>query len=207
MGVLFIVSAEEGAGKTALCAGLAVNFIKSGKTPGYLKSGKNDKDVAIMKKVAIIGAGVMGLSCAYELLKQGYKVTVFEADDRIGGMSASFDFDGLRIERYYHFVCRPDYPLFDLLKELNIFDALKWVETKMGFYYEGKLFKWGNPLYLLAFPELDMISKLRYGIHVFLSTRRKSWKDLDSQNAITWIKKWIGLRAYDKLCCALFFRS
>ncbi|HTY82214.1 MAG TPA: DRTGG domain-containing protein [Dehalococcoidales bacterium] len=52
MAVLFIVSAEEGAGKTALCGGLAVNFIKSGKTLGYLKSGKNDGDVAFMKRVA-----------------------------------------------------------------------------------------------------------------------------------------------------------
>ena len=52
MGVLFIVSAEEGAGKTALCAGLAVNFIKSGKTLGYLRAGKNNDDIAFMKRVA-----------------------------------------------------------------------------------------------------------------------------------------------------------
>ncbi len=37
MGALFIVSAEEKAGKTALCAGLAVNFISDGKKTGYLK--------------------------------------------------------------------------------------------------------------------------------------------------------------------------
>lgn len=52
MGVLFVVSAEAGAGKTALCAGLAVNFIKNGKTPGYLRAGKNNDDIAFMKRVA-----------------------------------------------------------------------------------------------------------------------------------------------------------
>ena len=37
-------------------------------------------------KVAIIGAGPGGLSAAYYLRKQGYAVTVFEAQDTAGGM-------------------------------------------------------------------------------------------------------------------------
>ena len=57
----------------------------------------------------------MGLACAYTLARAGYKVTVFEADDRIGGLSAAVDFDGLSIERYYHFFCKPDEPLFEVL--------------------------------------------------------------------------------------------
>jgi monoamine oxidase len=35
--------------------------------------------------VAVLGAGVAGLACAYELEKAGYRVTVLEARDRIGG--------------------------------------------------------------------------------------------------------------------------
>lgn len=38
------------------------------------------------KKVAIIGAGPAGLTCAFDLLKMGYPVTVFEANDKPGGM-------------------------------------------------------------------------------------------------------------------------
>lgn len=37
-------------------------------------------------KVAIIGSGPAGLSCAYQLARRGYPVTVFEAFDRPGGM-------------------------------------------------------------------------------------------------------------------------
>ena len=37
------------------------------------------------KKVAVIGAGVAGLSCAWTLQKEGYNVEVFEKDDEIGG--------------------------------------------------------------------------------------------------------------------------
>jgi protoporphyrinogen oxidase len=156
------------------------------------------------KKIAIIGAGAMGLACAYDLLKQGHSVDIYERDDRIGGMSASFDFDGLKIERYYHFVCAPDYTLFDMLKEMDIEDKLKWVETKMGFFYEGKLYKWGNPLFLLAFPKADLITKMRYGLHLFLSSKRKQWKDLDHLNAKDWIQKAVGKKGYDIFWKSLF---
>ncbi len=156
------------------------------------------------KKIAVIGAGAMGLVCAYDLLKAGHKVDVFEQEDRAGGMSASFDFDGLNIERFYHFVCGPDYPLFNLLKELSIYDRLKWTETKMGFFYNGKLYKWGNPLFLLSFPEADLLSKLRYGLHLFLASKRTKWRDLDKVKAIDWIKKFVGSKAYDVFWEPLF---
>jgi uncharacterized protein len=53
LGVLFIVSAEGAAGKTALCASLAINFLNGGKTAGYLKTMATaaDPDTAFMKKV------------------------------------------------------------------------------------------------------------------------------------------------------------
>ncbi len=38
------------------------------------------------KKIAVIGAGPSGLSCAYYLAIEGYKVTVFEKEDVLGGM-------------------------------------------------------------------------------------------------------------------------
>lgn len=56
MGVLYVVSVEEAAGKTAICAGLAKNLISNGKKVGYLKpqvAGKDgsDGDVVFMKQV------------------------------------------------------------------------------------------------------------------------------------------------------------
>ncbi|HCO93466.1 MAG TPA: hypothetical protein DIU00_05860, partial [Phycisphaerales bacterium] len=39
-------------------------------------------------KIAVIGAGPAGLSCAYFLRRMGYPVTVFEKQQRPGGMMA-----------------------------------------------------------------------------------------------------------------------
>ncbi len=42
------------------------------------------------KKVAVLGAGLAGLSCAYELARKGVPVKVFEKETFPGGMAASF---------------------------------------------------------------------------------------------------------------------
>jgi protoporphyrinogen oxidase len=152
----------------------------------------------------IVGAGPMGLMCAMELLKQGKSVDIYETDDRIGGMSASFDFDGLDIERYYHFICKTDFPLFELLQELGLDERLRWTETKMGFFFKGRLYKWGTPFALLAFDGLDIISKFRYALHVMYTKNVRDWKALDKVSATSWLRKWVGRRAYDVLWRSLF---
>ena len=157
-----------------------------------------------MAKFAVIGAGPMGLACGLQLLKDGHSVTIFEADKVVGGMSASFLFDGLKIERYYHFICKSDYPLFELLAELNIADALKWTPTKMGYFYQNSLQDWGDPISLLKFKGLGLVAKIRYGLMAFVATKRKSWQDLDAVDAVSWIKRWIGDEAYNILWRPLF---
>ena len=37
------------------------------------------------ENVAVVGGGPGGLMCAYDLSKRGYRVTIFEASDRLGG--------------------------------------------------------------------------------------------------------------------------
>lgn len=151
------------------------------------------------KRIAVLGAGPMGLAAAYEIALQGHQPVIFEADDRIGGMTASFDFNGLMIERFYHFHCTSDTDFLQLLDELGLADKMRWVATRMGFYYRGHMNEWGNPFALLRFRGLGIIPKFRYGLFVWLATHRSDWKRLDKVVATDWIRNWVGGRAYDVL--------
>lgn len=146
----------------------------------------------------------MGLAVAYQLVKDGRKPVIFEADDRVGGMAACFDFGGLSIERYYHFHAISDHAFFEMLKELGIEQEMKWVETKMGYYYRGEVQPWGNPIALLKFRGLSLSAKFRYGLHAFLSTKRDDHKSLDNVEASGWIRRWVGEEAWEVLWRRLF---
>src|ERR1700724_2566318 len=42
------------------------------------------------KKVIVIGAGIAGLACGYELMRRGHNVTILEASGRAGGHVRTF---------------------------------------------------------------------------------------------------------------------
>jgi len=156
------------------------------------------------ERIAVLGAGPMGLAVAYQLALDGHQPVLFEADDRVGGMTATFDFGGLEIERYYHFHCISDHAFLQILEELDISHQMRWTETKMGYWYQDRLQPWGNPLALLRFRGLSFIAKFRYGLHAFLSTKRDDWRPLDKVEASGWIKRWVGAEAWEVLWRRLF---
>ncbi len=65
------------------------------------------------KKIAVIGAGPSGLSCAYFLAIDGYKVTVFEKQEVLGGM-LTLGIPSFRLEKE---VVNAE---IDILKELGV---------------------------------------------------------------------------------------
>jgi protoporphyrinogen oxidase len=154
--------------------------------------------------IAVIGGGPMGLAAAYELARGGARVTVYERDTRLGGMSACVDFAGTRIERYYHFICKPDETTFHYLREFGLEDKLRWRSTRMGFYHQGRLHDWGNPGALLRFPGLSFIEKMRYAAHVMYAKGISDWTRYDGFSSKAWLERWIGPRAYDVLWRSLF---
>lgn len=156
------------------------------------------------QRIAVIGAGPMGMAVAYQLALDGHQPVIFEADDRVGGMTAAFDFNGLTIERYYHFHCISDSAFLEVLDELGLAEKMHWVETRMGYWYQNRLQPWGNPIALLKFRGLGLVAKLRYGLHAFLCTKRRDWRPLDNVEATGWIKRWVGKEAYEVLWRRLF---
>ena len=51
-----------------------------------------------MAAVAVIGAGVAGLAAAYRLKRKGYRVVIYEASERVGGVIRTERRDGYLAE-------------------------------------------------------------------------------------------------------------
>lgn len=152
-----------------------------------------------MARLVILGAGAMGLAAAHRAVTLGHDVEILEADREPGGMAAHLDLGGVSIERFYHFVCKGDAPTFALLDELGLGDRMRWVPTSMAYWMEGRLHRWGDPLSLLSFPHLGLVSKFRTGLQMFLTTRRDDFASIEGLTARQWIEGGSGTAVYETL--------
>jgi protoporphyrinogen oxidase len=67
------------------------------------------------RRAIVIGGGPAGIKAAHELVKAGAEVTLLESAPVLGGLASAFDVQGVRIERYYHFICKGDDHLVETL--------------------------------------------------------------------------------------------
>jgi protoporphyrinogen oxidase len=51
-----------------------------------------------MKKVVVLGAGLCGLSAAWELIGQDYEIALIERDEVVGGLGRTFEHEGFRFD-------------------------------------------------------------------------------------------------------------
>nr|AUE44534.1 phytoene desaturase [Grateloupia turuturu] len=85
-------------------------------------------------RVAVIGAGLAGLSCAKYLADAGFRPIVYEARDVLGGKVAAWkDKDGDWYETGLHIFFGAYPNMLQLFKELGIEDRLQWKEHSMIF--------------------------------------------------------------------------
>jgi protoporphyrinogen oxidase len=80
-------------------------------------------------KVAVVGGGMLGLTLAYYLSREGVTTTVFEARDRPGGLLDYFQVDGAWIDKYYHCILGGDTDLLSLVDERQGLPALSAAQS------------------------------------------------------------------------------
>ena len=73
-----------------------------------------------MAAVAVIGAGLTGLTSAYRLKQRGHRVVVYEAGDRIGGSIKSVRRDGYLAELGPASMATPSGATATLLADLGL---------------------------------------------------------------------------------------
>jgi monoamine oxidase len=95
-------------------------------------------------RVAVVGAGLAGLTCAYRLRKAGYLATVYEADSRVGGRCFTrrgFFQDGQTAERGGEFIDTGHMALRRLAHEFDLpLDDLLRAEprgTEPVYFFDG----------------------------------------------------------------------
>jgi len=145
----------------------------------------------------VIGAGLAGLAAAYDLVRAGCRVTIVEGAPHFGGLASSFRLEGVPVERFYHFICRTDQHLIDLVRELGLEARLRWRPTSTAFYYQGSYFPFATPLDLLRFSAVPWLQRLRFGLHIVQSRHRARWRELDQIPAKEWLIRSVGAQAYE----------
>lgn len=65
-------------------------------------AGVGPRPLGVMVDVAILGAGLTGMSCAHELAARGVPYRLFEKQPRVGGHAITVEEDGYRFDRTGH---------------------------------------------------------------------------------------------------------
>ncbi len=151
------------------------------------------------QKIAIIGSGFLGLTLALRLAELGNQVTIFESANEIGGLASVWQIGNLTWDKHYHVTLLSDSFTRKIVGELGLENEFEWVETKTGFYTDGKLVSMSNTFEFLKFPPLDLISKFRLGGTIFYAARVKDWKSLEKISVEDWLTKLSGKRTFEKM--------
>ncbi len=150
-------------------------------------------------KIAIVGAGIAGLTAAYDLIKKGHQVTIFEAADYVGGLAAGFKEPhwDWSVERFYHHWFQSDAAMLGLIEELGWSDQLVFPRPVTVMFHKGKFYPFDSIPSALLYPGLGWgINKARFGLVNLALKFTNNWKALEKITVDEWMRKYAGVKAY-----------
>jgi len=150
-------------------------------------------------KIAVVGAGIAGLSAAYDLLASGHSVVIYEANNYSGGLAAGFQDEIWQwpLERFYHHLFRQDKAIINLVEEIGMGDDLFWPRPVTSVIHDSKIVPFDSPIAWITFPGFNLVDVARFGLVSAYLRFTNPWKELEKQTANDWLGKWYGDRIYD----------
>ena len=148
---------------------------------------------------AVIGGGILGMTLAHRLAQRGERVTLLEAAPQLGGLASAWTLGDVVWDRHYHVTLLSDTRLRALLEEIGLEREMRWVETKTGFYSGGRLYSMSTTLEFLRFPPLNMWERFRLGGTIFLASKLRNWRRLEKLSVESWLRRWSGRGAFEKI--------
>jgi len=151
-------------------------------------------------KIAIIGAGIGGMAAAYDLVRAGHTVTIYEGSDSVGGLATGFKDQGWdwSVEKYYHHWFATDRHMLGLIEELGWQDQVIFPRPYTVMYHEGKFYPFDSIMAALLFPGLGWgIDKIRFGLVGLYLKLTNDWRPLEKVSVEVWMRKWAGDRVYE----------
>lgn len=156
-------------------------------------------------KISIIGAGFTGLTAAYQLVKEGHEVVVFEKDKEPGGLAIGYKEKGWEwtLEAFYHHWFTNDDAVLNLAKTLNYPVVVK--RPKTSSLIDGGIYQLDSPKTLLLFSQLPLFERVQMGAVLAFLKYNPFWKPLEKFTATKFLSSTIGKNAYQKIWYPLLF--
>jgi protoporphyrinogen oxidase len=152
--------------------------------------------------IAILGAGIGGMSAAYDLAQAGHRITIFEGADYTGGLAAGFKEPHWEwsVERFYHHWFASDAHMLGLIRELGWQDQVIYPRPYTVMFHRGKFYPFDSILAALLYPGLGWgIDKIRFGMVGLFLRLTSNWRALEKQTAHAWMMRWAGERVYKQM--------
>ena len=150
-------------------------------------------------KIAIVGAGIAGLTASYDLLNAGHDVTLFEANHYAGGLAAGFQDEAWdwSLDHFYHHLFRSDKHIIGLVNELGIGDRLIWPRPLTSVIYQDRIVPFDSPKAWITFPGFNLIDVARFGLVSAYLRFSNPWRRLEKDTADSWLRRWYGTKIYE----------
>lgn len=171
------------------------------------------------KTVVVVGAGLAGLACAYELSQRGFAVTLLEKSPQLGGKIASWPIqvgnETFMMEHGFHGFFPQYYNLKSVVQELEITDNFVSLESYAVIFRDGKykpeVFRPNHSAFPWNIVDLGISSpnRLKWGINLTKPAHwqvfreiggfqtQKSFARLDNISVADWVKGEFPRGLYD----------